>query len=113
MTEETSMAKFRTYWSMGNEEAAFEEMENLVQSHPGDAYYSLMFADVCLNYSRFDDALKVYQELLAEEPDNDLASIGLANYYEKIGRDSLAYAMIDSLIVNGQEIDTKRMIITE
>lgn len=112
VTEETSMAKFRTYWSMGNEEAAFEEMENLVQSHPGDAYYSLMFADVCLNYSRFDDALKVYQELLAEEPDNDLASIGLANYYEKIGRDSLAYAMIDSLIVNGRMPDERRAQLT-
>ena len=112
VTEETSLAKFRTYWSLGNEEAAFREMENLAQNHPGDAYYSLMLADACVNYARYDKALDIYRKLLAEEPDNDLASIGLANYYEKTGHDSLAYAMIDSLIVNGHMPDDRRAQLT-
>ncbi|MBR5963298.1 MAG: tetratricopeptide repeat protein [Bacteroidaceae bacterium] len=112
VTEQTSFEKFRAYWNMNDEQAAFQEMEKLAQSHPNDSYYSLMFADVCVNYARYDEALKVYREVLAEEPDNDLASIGLANYYEKIGQDSLAYAMIDSIIVNGHIPDERRVQLT-
>ena len=59
-----------------------------------------------MSNNRYDEALKVYQDILKEEPDYAPAMVSLATYYQKTGQDSLYNVQLDSILVN-ENVDTK------
>lgn len=107
-SEELEMDRFRIYWQQKDQEAAFRSMENMAAAHPDDVRYRMMLGDVCMNYGKLDEARQAYMAVLAVEPDNDMARLGLAGYYEKTGNLPEATAMVDSLVVYGHLSDDTR-----
>lgn len=105
-SEQISMEKFRAYLQLDNMEKAFSEIQSLVDEYPYDMRYRTVLGDVYLSNGRNDEALKVYQDILKEEPDYAPAMVSLASYYQKTGQDSLYNMQIDSILVN-ENVDTK------
>ncbi len=105
-SEQLSMEKFRAYLQLDNMEKAFSEIQSLVDEYPYDMRYRTVLGDVYLSNDRNDEALKVYQDILKEEPDYAPAMVSLASYYQKTGQDSLYAVQLDSILVN-ENVDTK------
>lgn len=105
-SEQISMEKFRAYLQLDDMEKAFSEIQSLVDEYPYDLRYRTVLGDVYLSNNRNDEALKVYQDILKEEPDYAPAMVSLASYYQKTGQDSLYSMQIDSILVN-ENVDTK------
>ena len=105
-SEQISMEKFRAYLQLDNMDKAFSEIKSLVDEYPYDMRYRTVLGDVYLSNGRNDEALKVYQDILKEEPDYAPAMVSLASYYQKTGQDSLYDMQIDSILVN-ENVDTK------
>lgn len=105
-SEQLSMEKFRAYLQLDNMEKAYGEIQALVEEYPYDMRYRTVLGDVYLSNGRNDEALKVYQEILREEPDYAPAMVSLASYYQKTGQDSLYAMQLDSILVN-ENVDTK------
>lgn len=105
-SEQISMEKFRAYLQLENMDKAFSEIQALVDEYPYDMRYRTVLGDVYMSNNRYDEALKVYQDILNEEPDYAPAMVSLATYYQKTGQDSLYNVQLDSILVN-ENVDTK------
>jgi len=108
-SEEIEMEKFRAYWLKNDSTAAFRSMEEMAAAHPDELRYRLLLGDVCLTYNKYDDARQAYESVLAVEPDNDMAHLGIANWYDKLGESQRAHAIVDSLVVYGKLPDERRL----
>ena len=98
-SEQISMNKFRIYILMKENKKAFEEIENLAKEYPNDMRYLALLGDVYLNNGKTEDAYKTYKKVLAEEPDNAMAMLSLASYYDKTGQDELYKQQVDTLLL--------------
>lgn len=96
--EQLSMEKFRIYWQKGDSEKAFNEIKGLVQEYPLDNRYRVLLGDTYLQNGKPDEAFDSYQEVLNAEPDNVLAMLSLAGYYEETGQDSLYQQQIGKIL---------------
>ena len=105
-SEQVSMEKFRAYLQLDDMEKAFSEIQALVDEYPYDMRYRTVLGDVYLSNGRNEEALKVYQDILKEEPDYAPAMVSMASYYQKTGQDSLYNIQLDSILVN-MNVDTK------
>lgn len=99
-TEQLSMEKYRIYLRMGDKENAFREIENLSKEYPNDVRYRVMLGDSYLDNDRADEALAIYQQALAEDPDNAQAQLSMVSYYERTGQDSLCYVQQEVVLMN-------------
>lgn len=107
-SEQISMEKFRMYLSMSDMDRAFQEIEALAKEYPYDLRYKTILGDVYLNNGKESEAYSTYQEILAEEPTYAPAMLSMANYYEKMGEDSLYQNQIDTLLLSdGLESEVK------
>ena len=99
-SEAISMEKMRNYLLMGNQEAAFGEVEALAAEHPDNSYYRVVLAEVYMDYGRAAEAEPILLDVLSEEPDNGAAKITLAEYYKQQA-DTIHYlAMADSVMMS-------------
>lgn len=100
--EQISMQKFRMYLALQDNESAFAEMQKLADEYPFDLRYLILLGDLYLNNGNQQKAYETYQEVLQKEPDNPLAQLSLASYYEKSGQDSLFHSQLDTLVLNSK-----------
>lgn len=98
--EQISMEKFRIYFTMGNDKKAFKEIENLAQEYPNDMRYLIILGDVYLNNGKIQEAYNTYQKVLSEEPDNTLALLSLATYYDKTEQPEKYREQLDRILLN-------------
>ncbi len=99
-SEQISMEKFRIYLLMGNDKSAFKEIENLAKEYPYDMRYLTILGDVYLNNGKTQEAYNTYQKVLSNEPDNAMAMLSMANYYDKTGQKDLYRQQLDSVLMN-------------
>ena len=98
-SEAISMEKMRNYLLVGDQEAAFGEMEALAAEHPDNSYYRVVLAEVYMNYGRADKTEPILLDVLSEDPNNAPAKITLAEYYRQQA-DTVRYlAMTDSVMM--------------
>jgi len=69
-SERLSYAKSEMYTKQGMKQAAIDEMKALASQYPNDLNYKGMYADMLLRNDEEQQALRLYNEILAEEPDN-------------------------------------------
>ena len=98
--EQISMEKFRIYLQQDDRKNAFREMESLVAEYPNDLRYQVVLGDVYLDNGKTEEAHKLYQDVLAEEPDNAAALYSMASYYEKTGQKELYDRQLDTILLN-------------
>lgn len=102
-SEAISMEKMRNYLLMGNKEGAFDEMEALAAEYPDNSYYQVILAEVYMDYERADEAEPILLDVLSKEPDNGLAKIALAEYYQQ-KPDTARYLAMAEAVVTSTEV---------
>lgn len=117
-SEQISMEKFRIYLMMGNDKSAFKEIENLAKEYPYDMRYLTILGDVYLNNGKTQEAYNTYQKVLSNEPDNAMAMLSMANYYDKTGQKELYNQQLDSVLLNrnvdsGAKLNIMRQLILQ
>jgi tetratricopeptide (TPR) repeat protein len=98
-SEQVSMEKFRIYLQQDNKKKAFAEIQNLVDEYPYDMRYPTILANAYLDNQREEEAYALYQKVLDEEPGYVPAMVGLADYYDRQGEDSLYQVQLDAVLM--------------
>lgn len=84
-SEQISLSKMQIYEQMGEKRKEYDELKSLVDSHPLDLNYKVMFGNWLLQKGKKKEAVKLYRNVLKEEPTNALAKLSLLDYYRTIG----------------------------
>ena len=108
-SERLSYTKSELYTKVGNKQAAIAEMEALARQYPNDLNYRGMLADMLLRNDEELQALKLYKEILAEEPDNTRAQISLRNYYRVQGETEKVDSMTEQVLLNKNTTTEQRI----
>ena len=113
-SEDLTLAKIRAYTAMGNDKKVVKEFQSLIKSHPLDSEYKTMFGNYLLQKNKRKEALKLYNEVLAEEPENESALISMMDYYRAEGNDSLAAEQRNRLLFSTKtQDDTKQLLLRQ
>ena len=99
-SEEITLARMRVYSLKGDKQAELAELKDLSKKHPNDMNYRVMMGNWLLQNELPADALKEYEYVLAQEPDNLMAQMSMLDYYNAIGQDSLAAELEEKLVVS-------------
>ena len=110
-SERLSYAKSEIYTKQGNKEAAIAEMESLARQYPYDLNYKGMYADMLLRNDEEEQALQLYNEILAEEPDNTRAQVSLRSYYRVQGETEKVDSMTSRILLNKNTTNEQRIYI--
>lgn len=107
-SERLSMTKSELYMELGDAKAAIAEMKALADEYPNDLNYRVMYGDALLRNDKKREALAVFQQVLAEEPDNVQAQLSLVGYYAAEDDTHKADEMTERLLLNeGVSPDTR------
>ena len=113
-SEQLSMEKFRIYLQMQETEKAFDEIEGLVDEYPMEYRYQVLLGDLYMQNNKTEDAYNTYQKVLQAEPDNAMAILSLAGYYEQTLQPELYKEQIDKLLMQKQvPAETKLNVMRE
>ena len=110
-TEQLAMTKVQLYNKMGNDKEAEAELRSLCTNHPLDLNYRVMMGNWLLSKDRKPEALAEYTAVLAEEPENENALMSMMDYYRAEGRDSIADAQRENLLLSPKTQQTTRMLL--
>ena len=108
-SERLSYAKSEIYTKLGNKQAAIAEMEALALKYPNDLNYKGMYADMLLRNDEESQALQLYNEILAEEPDNTRAQVSLLGYFRVEGEVEKADSMAEQILMNHNTTTEQRI----
>ena len=108
-SERLAYAKSEIYTRMGNKQAAIAEMEALARQYPNDLNYKGMYADMLLRNDEEQQALKLYDEILAEEPDNTRAQVSMRNYYRVQGETEKVDSITEKILLNKNTTTEQRI----
>lgn len=110
-SERLSYAKSEIYTKMGMAQAAISEMEALAKQYPNDLNYKGMYADMLLRNDREQQALRLYNEILAEEPDNTRAQVSLRSYFKVQGETEKADSISERILMNPNTTTEQRVLL--
>ena len=99
-TEQLTLAKSELLTSQGKHDEAIAEVKQLADRYPGDLNYKGIYGDFLLQNDRDEEALKVYGEILSEEPENNRVQLSLRSYYLKTGNTEEADSMTTRILLN-------------
>ena len=99
-SERLSVAKSEIYTRMGNKKAAIGEMEALARQYPNDLNYLAMYGDMLMMNGQEKKALKTFNGILEEEPDNSRVLMSLRNYYLGKSNQVMADSIATRILLN-------------
>ena len=99
-SEQLTLSKMQVYSRLGNDEGAYNTLESLCKAHPNDLNYQVMMGNWNLGHNRKEEALKIFQSVLEEEPDHAQAQMSLMDYYRNDGNAELADTMLFRMLEN-------------
>ena len=108
-SERLSYSKSEIFTKQGLKQAAISEMEALARQYPNDLNYKGMYADMLLRNDEEQQALRLYNEILAEEPDNTRALVSLRSYYRVQGETELADSLTERILLNPSTTTEQRV----
>ena len=97
-SEQISLSKMQIYEQMGEKRKEYDELKSLVDSHPLDLNYKVMFGNWLLQNGKKKEAVKLYRNVLKEEPTNALAKLSLLDYYRTIGAQATVDVITQELL---------------
>ena len=86
------------YEQMGEKRKEYDELKALVDSHPLDLNYRVMFGNWLLQNGKKKEALQKYRDVLKEDPDNSLAKLSMMDYYNNIGDKATVKTILQELL---------------
>lgn len=108
-TAAASYRKYALYMSLEDEKRAFNELEELCREYPHEMSYRLAIGNQLLKVGRTDEALKVYEQVRAIEPNSEQLQLSMLQYYHDTGADSVYQALRDSLLYAPQTSSDMRV----
>ena len=113
-SEDLTLMKIQAYTAMGDDKKVMKEFQSLIKSHPLDSEYKTMLGNYLLQKNKRKEALRLYSEVLAEEPENETALISMMDYYRAVGNDSLAAEQRNRLLFSPKtQDDTKQLLLRQ
>lgn len=67
-------------------EAAFNHANHLKEACPDDVNYKRLYANICINVGRYDEAIETYHEVLTVDPENPQILLMCGHAAKTIGR---------------------------
>lgn len=106
--EQISLSKMQIYEQLGEKRKEYDELKSLVDSHPLDLNYQVMFGNWLLQNGKKKEALQKYRDVLKDDPDNSLARLSMMDYYSSIGDQTTVNAIRRELLQSAKtEQNTK------
>jgi tetratricopeptide (TPR) repeat protein len=110
--ESISIQKEKIYIMMGKPEKAIEEIRKLSAAYPEEPRYLEMLAELYMTGGMYDEAQKVYDQILKIDPENPYINISLSDYYRKKGDRVKSLEYLKAGFANPNlDIDTKVSIL--
>ncbi len=108
INERVSFDKMGLNLMLNRPKKAAAEIDKLIQKYPFENRYRVLKGDFMMQLRQPDAALALYQQVLADDPQNPYAQISLSEYYNTTGdaTRSLEYVIL-ALKNNQLEIETK------
>ena len=107
-SENLTLSRMAVYEGIGNTKAAYKSLKKLCDEHPSDVNYRVMMGNWLMQHNKQDEAYRIFQDALKEEPDNSYAQTSLYDYYNAVGHDSLS-TMLRKMVVNPKTESKTRM----
>ena len=98
--ERLSLAKSEIFTRQGNKKAAIAEMKALAQKYPNDLNYLAMYGETLMMNAQPKKALKVYDQILEQEPDNNRVLMSLRTYHLALGHQEEADSLSERVLLN-------------
>lgn len=108
-SEQLSMMRMNAYELKGDEKGAYTTLKALADSHPNDPNFRLMLGNWLMQHKRQPEAYAIYQAVLKDAPDNAMAQSSMYDYYNAVGKDSLAKSMMNRLLLGKTTPSDTRM----
>lgn len=108
INERISFDKMSLNLMLNRPKKAASEIDKLIQKYPYENRYRVLKGDFMMQLKQPEAALALYQEVLADEPQNPYAQISLSEYYNSVGDPSRSLEYVIMALKNNQlEIETK------
>ena len=108
-SERLSYAKSNFYTAKGDKQAAIAEMKQLADQYPNDNNYRCLYANTLYVNGQQKKAVKIYQQVLSEEPDHRNAQLAMLAVYNE-QKDSLrAQELTERILFNKNASDEDRL----
>ena len=113
-SEQISLSKMQIYEQMGEKKKEYESLKSLVDEHPLELDYRVMFGNWLLQNGKKNDALKEYKSVLKEEPNNALAKLSMLDYYRSIKDQATVDELTNELLQSPKtEKETKMTLLRD
>lgn len=113
-SEQISLSKMQIYEQMGDKKKEYESLKSLVDEHPLELDYRVMFGNWLLLNGKKNDALKEYKSVLKEEPNNALAKLSMLDYYRSIKDQATVDELTNELLQSPKtEKETKMTLLRD
>lgn len=107
--ERISMAKSEIFTRQGNKKGAIAEIKALAQKYPNDLNYMALYAETMMMNGQVKKALKVYDQILQQEPDNNRVLMSLRTYHQALGHQTVADSLTERVLLNGNATSEERV----
>jgi len=112
VTEALSMQKYKLYMQMEEKDKAYNELQRLADSNPGDVRYPILIGDLLLENGDTAGALSSYEAAHEIDPTSPYYPVSMANYYEAVGDRAAAEDQIRTALVDRElDVETKTSIL--
>jgi len=101
-SDETALSKMGIYEMQGDKRNARKLLQSLVDTHPNDAIYKVMFGNWLLQNDNKKEAHKMFTDALDNDPDNESAQSSMYDYYRSVGQDSLAEQLRNRILMSSK-----------
>lgn len=108
-SERISMAKSEIFTRQGNKKGAIAEIKALAQKYPNDLNYMAFYAETMMMNGQVKKALKVYDQILQQEPDNNRVLMSLRTYHQALGHQTVADSLTERVLLNGNATSEERV----
>lgn len=99
-SERLSVAKSELYTQIGDKKAAVAEMKSLAKQYPNDQNYQAMYGEALMMNGEVKKALKVYDDILQSEPDNNRVLMSLRTYHQSLDHQTIADSLTVRVLMN-------------
>lgn len=97
--ERISLAKSALYNRQGKKKEAVAEMADLARQYPNDLNYKAMYGEALQINEQTDEAVDVYHQVLAEDPDNTRVLLSLRNLYQSLNQQEVADSLTRRILL--------------
>ncbi len=101
ISDEISMKKQNIYLFKGEKQKADNELKKLIKAYPNEIKYRGLLAESYISEKRYNEARKIYDQLIKIDSTNGLIQFSFSEYYEITGKnDSAFYYLKKALATN-------------